>query len=394
MRDCKPNLSVKQKEFDTWIEGSKVTDPSGIPLRVYTGSSHDIKDFRTDVGTGKSHGTGVFFNSSPAVASTYTGGINGGNITPAYLSLKSPVQLDAKGANWNQLTKSTKISLPALEVNDKADQDLLAELLGEPISKVTTTIRKARNTTLGKLFPDEFLFDDFFTTDDIARWARKEGYEGVIFENVIDRGPTGILVTEEAEKPHTVYVCFEADQIRNSITYGDCQQKIMSEKQSANHMVFHGTPNGVFDRFDTTPIYFTDSREVAEGYATGCYARYDSDLCFPVLISAQLDLKNPKTYTEAELIALTSDENEIDWSNLDSVIYDLQDQGYDSMIIIDAYDYVSGSEEDVKRGRYNQYVAFDAKQVKIIEQVDILGLSPQKKRKQSKHDHSSSLEMK
>ncbi len=297
--------------FTRWFGKSKVVDELGNPRVVYHGSSADIEVFNTNGGTGKTLGTGAFFSSIPATAGTYTGGLNNGNISPVYLSLSNPAVFDAMGANWSRLGKKTRVSLPAVEVSDQADEDLLAELLDRPAAVGATKTLKARNTSLGRLFPDEFLFDDHFSTDDLAAWARKQGYEGVIIENVVDQGPTGSLANEASKLPSTIYVCFRPEQIKSAIgnngefdpnnpdiRYSTAQSlsAIMSGSAYPSNFLkwfgaskvinpegrplkmYHGT-NTEFTRFDSSLLgsrdagfygkgfYFTPDPEIAEEYA-------------------------------------------------------------------------------------------------------------------------------
>lgn len=204
------------RNFWRWFGDSKVVDAEGRPLVVYHGSDSDIEVFKTD-GQGKTSGAGAFFTSNPAVASTYTQPTRGGNISAVYLKIESAAELDAAGANWNRLGGKTKVSLPAVEVSDQADENLLAELEGrEPVVGATKKL-KARKTTLGKLFPDEFGYDDdFASTDDIARWARKQGYDGLAIANVVDRGPSGRMHTKEAADPGALFVAFTSTQIKSA----------------------------------------------------------------------------------------------------------------------------------------------------------------------------------
>lgn len=208
------------RNFWRWFGDSKVVDEQSRPLVVYHGSDADIEAFKTD-GQGKTAGAGVFFTSNPAVASTYTQPARGGNISPVYLKIESAAELDAAGSNWNRLGKKTKVSLPAVEVSDQADENLLAELEGrEPTAGVTKKL-KARKTTLGKLFPDEFVYDDdFASTDDIARWARKQGYDGLAIVDVVDRGPSGRMHTKEAADPGALFVAFTNTQIKSIFNRG------------------------------------------------------------------------------------------------------------------------------------------------------------------------------
>lgn len=137
---------------------------------------------------------------------------------PVFLSLQNPAIIDAAGLNWSRLGKKSRTELPAIEVSDQDDEDLLAAL-GDRVSKKGVTKKlKARSTTLGRLFPDELKYsDDFMSTDDMARWARKQGYDGIIIKNVRDHGPSGAHSTNNAREAHNLYVVFDPSQIKSAI---------------------------------------------------------------------------------------------------------------------------------------------------------------------------------
>ena len=203
-------------EFKAWFGDSKVVDENGKPLVVYHGRGADFGEFNT-AGAGKTAGSGAFFTSSPAVADTYATG-DAPNVAPAYLSLRNPVIVHAKGANWARLGKGVRVELPAVEVSDQADEDLLAELEGREPRAGATKKLKAKKTTLKQLFPGELVYgDDFASTDDLARWAKKQGYDGIIFRGVVDHGPSGRFSTDEARKPADLLVVFKPTQIKSAI---------------------------------------------------------------------------------------------------------------------------------------------------------------------------------
>lgn len=114
------SLAVRRQtdapEFRTWFDGSKVVGPKGRPLPVYHGTSEDFEIFdgnRSDSQsrTGAPKGS-FFFSSSPDIADSYAvawqGDFSkqykdGANLMPAYLSLKNPLKVDAKGENWQDI---------------------------------------------------------------------------------------------------------------------------------------------------------------------------------------------------------------------------------------------------------------------------------------------------
>lgn len=205
------------RNFWRWFGDSKVVDAEGRPLVVYHGTGKDFAEFNTEGGKGKSYQSGAFFTPSTLRANTYTPGRDGGAVMPVYLRIVDPVEIDALGSNWNNIGKKAKINTPKATVAD-TDAVLLAELEGRDPDPTVSKTLKARKTSLGRLFPDEFQYgDETFSTDDLARWAKKEGYEGVELRNVKDHGPSGTFASDEAREPSTVWVAFSPTQIKSAI---------------------------------------------------------------------------------------------------------------------------------------------------------------------------------
>jgi len=195
--------ATETEAFRRWFGNSKATDDSGAPMMLYHGTNKDITAFSQDAGIGKNFDTGIFLSSSPAVASTYAVG-QGANVMPVYASLQNPVFVDAQSANWDQIRQNAKVHLPQITI--------MAQTNGKP-----KTLRE-RNTKVRNLFPGEWDYpDDTASIDDITRWARRHGYDGVIFKNVIDHGPSGAYASDEAKKPSTICVAFHPHQIKSAI---------------------------------------------------------------------------------------------------------------------------------------------------------------------------------
>jgi hypothetical protein len=219
-----PNIEVPaagditKPAFKKWFGDSKVTNDAGQPIVVYHARAGDFDSFDT-AGRGKTKGTGAFFSSSADVASTY--GVKGDeNIVPAYLSMKRPVVIDANGSNWSDIDMGAKISVPEIKVSDIEEQQLLAELTGSAVDESAMKTIPAAEMSLGELKINNKLIDRKVNTDDIARWARKMGYDGLIIKNVIDSGPSGRYMPDEAMNPHNVYVAFEPTQIKSVFNKG------------------------------------------------------------------------------------------------------------------------------------------------------------------------------
>lgn len=180
---------VESKAFKNWFGESKAVDEAGKPIVVYTARRGDFEAFDPLKSEGKSAGTGTFFSSSPAVAATYNTSSEH-NMVPAYLSLKKPFIVDFNGANWNRGGEDAIVKLA-----DGSEDDLLSYF------------NAARDETV--------------STDDVARLAREQGYDGVIINNVMDHGPAGRFATKEAEEPSTVYIAFKPEQIKSVFNKGE-----------------------------------------------------------------------------------------------------------------------------------------------------------------------------
>jgi len=162
----------KTPEFQNWFSGSKVVDEQGQPLTVYHGRGGDFEAFNVD-GKTKTKGSGAFFSSSPDVAATYTKAKDA-NIVPVHLNLKQPLVVDANGSNWGVL-----------------------DLRKHPEIKSQFT------------FPP--------TTDQLSRWAKKNGYDGMIVKNVTDFGANAKYSNEASGEPTTIYAAFEPTQIKSAV---------------------------------------------------------------------------------------------------------------------------------------------------------------------------------
>ena len=188
---------------------------------VYHGTGADFPNFQGST-TGKTRGSGVFFTENPSVASTYASS-NGGSVIPAVLRTESPVQVSTNGANWNWIKKDAKVDAPRITVADTEGDELMAELFGD--SSPVSIQKKAFKKTVGKLFPEDFKYDDHITTDDLARWANKEGYDSISFDSIKDRGPSGIFANAESALPSKNTAAFDPKNIRSRFAAFDPMQR-------------------------------------------------------------------------------------------------------------------------------------------------------------------------
>lgn len=181
---------------------------------VYHGTTKDFSAFDVNAGKGKGFNTGSNVTDNPYVANTYTMGINSGNVMPLYIKDNPAMVIEAGGKNWNRLGQSTKVKAPEISVIDKETNDLLSQLGIESNNK--PVIKKAFSKTLKKMFPDEFLFDDYFSTDDLARFARNQGYKSAKFNDIVDIGSSGMMATEKSGLPSNNAVIFDPSIIRST----------------------------------------------------------------------------------------------------------------------------------------------------------------------------------
>lgn len=182
---------------------------------LYHGTGADITEFDATGGKGKTFGTGAFFSSSPDVAATYAvgrpGGEDGPNVIPTYLKMGNALVIDVNGSNWARIPVETEVTLPAVTGDTQQDVDLLGELGIE--AKVSETNREETDTTIAEMF-DSGVFEESVSTDDLARFARQNGYDGLVVRNVRDHGPAGKFSTPAALEPSDIYVVFNDNQAR------------------------------------------------------------------------------------------------------------------------------------------------------------------------------------
>ncbi len=197
---------------------------------VYHGTGADFPNFRGST-TGKTSGSGVFFTENPSVASTYASS-NGGSVIPAMLRTESPVQVSTNGANWNRIKKDAKVNAPRITVADAEGDKLMAELFGD--SSPVSIQKKAFKKTVGNLFPEDFKYDDHISTDDLARWANKEGYDSISFDSIKDRGPSGVFANTESALPSKNTAAFDPKNIRSRFAAFDPMRRNESDLLALN----------------------------------------------------------------------------------------------------------------------------------------------------------------
>lgn len=108
-------------QFKKWFNGSKVVDASGNPLLVYRGDRPNKKRFSVKDHKGSILKGNFFFTNSPQVGKHYTKHRFAYTRDPntlnaedgfyrAYLSIKNPLVIDAKGDSWFSINLSKDIA--------------------------------------------------------------------------------------------------------------------------------------------------------------------------------------------------------------------------------------------------------------------------------------------
>lgn len=164
-----------------------------VDTPLYHGTGADFDSFDVSKAGGARADTGVWLSSSAENASTYAPRIDrrtgaGGNVKPVYVR-GNILEIDARGANWNRLGD-----------NEVGHLDL------------------------------PYPIDDGYSTNDIARWAKQEGYDGVRFKNLRDRG---MYADTDNIAPGDTVVVFDPSNIRGKFATFDPSQEGSSKLLAA-----------------------------------------------------------------------------------------------------------------------------------------------------------------
>jgi hypothetical protein len=230
-----------------------------------------------------------------------------------YLNLKNPLEVDSKGRPWNKIdaefSQEVYDKFQSLTAEEKAALIDLAEW--EDFRLFNSEIQEARDNELAsayaKLGEDANIYDIFsvaadnfseeslrensrkyLKTRDYAQRAKEQGYDGVIFKNIVDNGG----YSNGSEGASTVAIAFDSNQIKSvanerptgnkDIRYSlsDTNGRELSTEQNEYfkdskardengnlQVVYHGTRNADFTVFKRNATYFTDNKEMADSYA-------------------------------------------------------------------------------------------------------------------------------
>ena len=263
-------LSKEQVEF---FANSKVRDQNGKLLVMYHGSQS--LGFTVFEPNASDDNRSFFFSDSPKVAASYSNSedeINpyaGENKTSGlyktYLNLTNPYIVDAKGSKWNNIVEfaegdeflgdigsylgiirgmdssigiedfldslrgdlvgATEYAINELHIDEETEESLFTEEEQKSLLELAERIDKAYSEWDESMHLDEdgesTGFESYVrqnytakNTRKIASEAYKEGYDGVIFKNLVDVGKFGNIQQQNYEKS-TVAVAFDSNQIKS-----------------------------------------------------------------------------------------------------------------------------------------------------------------------------------
>ena len=177
LKDSNGNqLTEAQAEF---FKDSKVRDKNGNLKVVYHGTP---EGGFTVFDSSKSHFTtkpspAFFFSDNEDLPNKYYTEGKNKQVYSVYLNITNPLIINANGAGWNDV--------PLADAMKGADEFKYYHYLRH-----------------------EWAYTETSTTDKIAKWAKRNGYDGVMSESVRD----GSI----HEDPSTVYAVFDSNQIKNT----------------------------------------------------------------------------------------------------------------------------------------------------------------------------------
>lgn len=173
-----------------------------------------------------------------------------------YLNLENPLEVDARGSEWSD------IQIPK-----------------EHLAKFNETVYQT---------PDPYGYLSTANTRSFAEYAKGQGYDGVIFKNILDVGGYG-----GKYDPHTVAIAFDSNQVKSvantqptsaaDIRYSlsdsegtrltEDQQEYFAESKARDengnlYALYHGSRSPLFTEFDMYEgVWLTPDQRYAEVYA-------------------------------------------------------------------------------------------------------------------------------
>ena len=178
-------------EFKNWFKDSPVIDESGSPLTVYHGGAGDVTEFDASRGkktaantTGASEGFNSF-TDNPSLASSYAqrAGRKGANVVPAHLSMQNPYIIENAQSHWRALPAPAEMTY------------------FDPKYRQNTTVQKG----------------DMIDINQLARWAKDNGYDGLVVKNVLDPA----YEKDRKLGLTNTYVTFKPNQVKSIFNSGE-----------------------------------------------------------------------------------------------------------------------------------------------------------------------------
>jgi len=167
---------------------------------AYHGSKDSFNQAGVDHSHGKTSNIGLYLSDSKDIARTYAG--RTGYVYEIELSLNNPMVVDFEGVNWDSFDydgTATSYFILDSEGNELGwysnlpDAEFAESDFDEPV-KIVKDVDPEKT----------------WSTDDIARNAKREGHDSVVIENVIDSADKSV------REPSTVYVVFDNACIVNT----------------------------------------------------------------------------------------------------------------------------------------------------------------------------------
>lgn len=251
-------LTSGQQEY---FKDSKAVDEDGRLKVMYHGTEH--AGFTVFDPSRSDDGTSLFFTDDPYIAGTYSDtqdvfdqeAGNGANANyEVYLNIKNPYVYDADYGYWDGIEETNEDDVKAAEglsailgnyssddaelyhiVQDTLDfggqvtlSDEVEDFADKHHMSDTERVRALEFAARLDVSLDGYFAEGFDanvnyasaiargvrlkTTRDIAAWAKGNGYDGVIFKNIVDEGPYS---DNWAEMPSTVMVAFDSNQVKS-----------------------------------------------------------------------------------------------------------------------------------------------------------------------------------
>lgn len=141
-----------------------------------------------------------------------------------YLNLENPLEVDAQGREWNELrnwSKAARIKAEDVEAKRVGDYFRLFDKNGSEIENAEIAVNQYNENydlnSLRSIMVDKvnsilsIKTENLTTTRDVSKWAKKNGYDGVIFKNIYDIGGYG-----GTKDSATVAIAFNSNQIKST----------------------------------------------------------------------------------------------------------------------------------------------------------------------------------